>query len=137
MSRDRRAAFATIAATCAITLAFAAAAFASTWNFTWSGWRGGTRDSNTWSASKAGNHQWVKDACHADAAVPGGSFTVEIRRVRSLQPDQSLGTKTYHCNNTVESKGYASPGSGPHKFRFPTVSQGAVGISGKGHVSFP
>lgn len=120
-----------------IVLACAGQALASTWNFSWSGWRGGTKDSNTWSASRAGNHQWVKDSCHADAAVSGGTFTVELRKVRSLQPDISLGTKTYSCSNAQESKGYSSPGSGSHKFRFPTVSRGDIGISGTGHVSFP
>jgi hypothetical protein len=118
-------------------LVLAGQALASTWDFSWSGWRGGTRDSNTWSAQKAGNHTWVKETCHADAPLSGGTFKVEIRKVRSLQPDQSLGSKTYTCSNTDESKSYASPGSGPHKFRFPSVQRGDVGISGTGHVNFP
>lgn len=119
-------------------LLFAGQAIASTWNFSWSGWIGGSHDSNTWSASRAGTHTWVKTSCHAVAPIPGGSFDVEVRRVRSLLPDVSLGTKRYTCNNTDEAKGYASDGSGPHKFRFPYVSQGSNGgISGAGHVNFP
>ena len=120
-----------------VVLALAGQAIASTWNFSWAGWRGGDRDSRTWSASRSGNHQWVKRTCRADADLSGGVFDVEIRKVRSLRPDLSLGVKRYRCDDGDESKGFSSPGGGPRKFRFPFVSRGDVGISGSGHVSFP
>ncbi len=79
----------------------------------------------------------MKRECRADAPVSGGYFTVEIRRVRSFQPDVSLGTQTYYCNNNDGARQYYSSGGGPHKFRFPYVARGDIGISGKGYVNYP
>ncbi len=129
----------TVAATAAAAflLVVVSQAAASTWNFTWSGWKGGTHDSSTWSASTSGNHAWVNVRCRADGAVSGGQYKVEVRRVRSLQPDESLGVKTYGCNNNLQNKKFNSGNSGKHKFRFPWVEKGSIGISGNGRVNYP
>lgn len=120
-------------------LVFAAQAFAGTWYFTWDGWRGGTRDSRTWHSNNAGTHAWYKDRCRPTAAgLSGGTFTVELRRVRDWLPDISLGTRTFYCNNNPTGHGYASSAGGDHKFRFPYVSWGGQGgITGSGHVTYP
>lgn len=68
----------------------------------------------------------------------GGSFTVELRRVRTAMPDVSLGTKSFSCSNTDQTGNYSSGASGRHKFRFPYVAQGSNGgITGNGKVVFP
>jgi hypothetical protein len=123
----------------AVILVFASQAMASTWNFSWSGWVGGDHDSNTWSASGAGTHTWWKTSCAPHVgSLTGITFTVEVRRVRSFAPDVSLGTHGYNCNNTDGSTNYSSSAGGPHKFRFPNVSNGSMGgIDGTGHVNFP
>lgn len=128
-----------LAVAIAAILVFASQAMASTWNFSWSGWVGGDRDSNTWSASGAGTHTWVKTSCSPHVgSLSGVTFTVELRRVRNLLPDVSLGTHGYACSNTDQSSGYSSASGGPHKFRFPYVSNGSMGgIDGIGYVNFP
>lgn len=125
------------AAVAVFLVALVSQASASTWNFSWSGWHGGTHDSSTWSASKSGDHGWVNVSCHADAPVSGGQYKVEIRRDRSFLPDVSLGIKTYGCNGNLQNKKFNSGGSGEHKFRFPWVEKGTIGISGKGRVNYP
>lgn len=125
-------------ATAASMLILAATALANRWDFGWSGWHGGSKDSRTWVASRVGTHSWYKETCHSDGyQTPGGTFVVELRRVRSFAPDVSLGTHQFNCNNTNGYHTYSSDGSGEHKFRFPSVSQGYIGISGTGHVNYP
>lgn len=129
----------TIAAVIGAACIFASQASASVWNFWWEGWVGGSRDSNTWSAQSAGTHQWVKLTCKPHVGnLTGVTFTVEVRRVRSFLPDVSLGTHGYNCNNNQQSTNYSSSDGGPHKFRFPYVSNGSMGgIDGTGRVIFP
>lgn len=119
-------------------LIFAAQAAAGTWQFSWNGWKGGSRDSRSWHARYTGTHQWVKETCRAVNNVSGGTFTVEIRRVRSFRPDVSLGTRRFYCNNNDAAARYYSDGGGKHKFRFPYVGRGDLdGIRGTGHVNYP
>lgn len=121
-----------------VVLIFAAQATAATWQFSWYGWKGGTRDSSTWGARYTGTHTWVKETCRAVNNVSGRYFGVEIRRVRSFQPDVSLGTQRFACTNNDAAARYYSGGGGKHKFRFPYVDRGNLdGIRGTGHVNYP
>jgi hypothetical protein len=120
------------------TLVFASEALAATYSFGWQHWIGGDRDSHDWHASQTGTHQWVKETCGPDAVgAPSGNFTVEIRRNRSFEPDVSLGTQQFACNNSDASAEYYSDGGGDHHFRFPSVDIGTIGINGTGHVNYP